>query len=350
MSIANTLRTAALVLLAGLCVPAASVAGGDDDEDAKKGVHAVRADEEIVVYGDLFARWDGTRWFIATEVHLPLGTFWRADQNYVMRVQAYQIRTILACGKDWKLSGRKYEVSCAIEDIGLQAVVNESPKYKHAQAILNEMDAKLTSARVQLQVRDNGRVTNIDIEDMPKPRNRRERDIQESIRQVLTRIVVGFDMKLRKSNFLSTGQWVENRSALLSIPSSTLSPASGLVVHQLNGYKGHIVVQTKGEGQIMEISGSQQDQEINYTAKLNGVAIYDDDEGYMTERVWSMSAQRTASTYQEYGMTGGGYAHAGMLRMLGEEEKVDVGPTREVRTPKAGRKPDLPTWEPVLPE
>ena len=29
--------------------------------------------EEIVVVGDPFARWDGTRWYVATELVTPLG-------------------------------------------------------------------------------------------------------------------------------------------------------------------------------------------------------------------------------------------------------------------------------------
>lgn len=338
-----------LPVLACLLSTGPAVAGGDGDDgdDSKKGVHGVRGDEEVTVYGDLFARWEGTRWFIATEVQLPIGTWFYADQNYQMRVQGYQVRSVLACDKDWKLSGRKYEVSCRIEDLGLQAVCGEAPDFPHVSAILDEMDAKLTGARVQLQVKDNGRVVNIDLEDVPPPRNRRERRVNEAIRQVLTRLVVGFDMKLRKSNFLSTGQWVETKSALLSMPSSTLTPASGLVVHQLNGYKGHVVVQTKGEGQIMEVDGGG--NEINYAVELNGVAIYDEEEGFMTERVWSMKAERTASTYMEWGMTRGIYTHSGLLRMLGEKERVDVGPTREVRTASAGRLPALPMWEPVRP-
>ena len=48
-----------------------------------------------------------------------------------------------------------------------------------------------------------------------------------------------------------------------------------------------------------------------------------------------------------FGMTQGVYTHAGMLRMLGDKERANVGPTREVRTPSAGRSPQLPLWEPV---
>jgi hypothetical protein len=332
-----SLRTAvALILLAASPASATDPASGE----RPRGVHEVRADDELIVYGDLFARWSDTRWFIETEVRLPTWMFWAANLNYEMRVVAFQIRAVLACEKEWKLSRRRYEVACRMEDIAIQAAIMED-KFKHAQAILDEMVGKLKGAAVQLQVLDNGRVSNIDLEGLPPPRNRRENQIAEALRVILSRLVVGFDMKLRKSNFLETGQWVENRSALLSMPSVSLSPASGLVVHQLNGFDGHILVQTKGEGQILGDDGS------NYAVEINGVSIYDEDQGFMTERVWSLVGRRTAESFFAYGTALADYAHAGRLRMLGDTEKVDVGPTREVRFPNMKGKEDLALWTPI---
>ena len=56
--------------------------------------------ETILVISDPFARWDGTRWFIKTEVGLPISMTFYADQNYEFFSNAFQIRTILACDKD----------------------------------------------------------------------------------------------------------------------------------------------------------------------------------------------------------------------------------------------------------
>lgn len=354
------------VVMAGLLAAPAAWAGDgadpapfdDVEDDTPKGPHSVRSDDEVTVYGDLFARWDDTRWFIATEVQLPgtayqvsgsdvssargMAWFW-SNTNREMRVPAYQLRAVLACAKDWKLSGRKYEVSCTIEDFGLQAVVFED-NYDYAQAILDEYDRKFTGARIQMQVKDNGRVTNIDLEGVPDARNERERRIQESQRQLLSRMVVGYDMKLRKSNYLASGQWVETRSALLSMPSSTLTPASGLIVHQLNGYRGHVIVQTKGEGQIQDDAG------VSYKAEITGVSVYDDDEGYMTERVWALRATPTAGGGSLFDTANGpSYMHSGVLRLLGDVEVADVGPTREVALPANAASRGLPVWTPVEP-
>lgn len=312
----------------------------------KGGAHRVKADEEIVVYSDLFARWKDTRWFVETEVRLPTWMFWAADENLEVRVPAFQVRTVLACEKYARIGRRRIEVFCHLEDVGLQAVTMEARPHV-SQPILDEMREKLSGAALKLQVRDNGRVTNIGLRDTPEQRNRRERQINEAMRMILSRLVVGFDMKLRRANFLRTGQWVENRTALLSMPSTTLSPASGLIVHQLNGFEGHVVVQTKGEGQIMD------DQGVTYKVDLNGVSIYDQDEGYMTERVWSLVGIRTADSYMTYGTMMGDYGHFGRLRMLGDDEQVDVGPTQEVRMQGRVRRRDkkhveqLPLWVPL---
>ena len=39
------------------------------------------AAEEIIVYGDHFARWDHTRWLVQTELWMPLGISFAADRN-----------------------------------------------------------------------------------------------------------------------------------------------------------------------------------------------------------------------------------------------------------------------------
>lgn len=330
-----------LLLAAVLFAPLSASAG----DPSKEGVHQVRADEEIIVYSDLFARWKDTRWLVETEVRLPTWMFWAANENAEVRVRAFQVRTVLACEQDARLGRRRIEVYCHLEGVGLQAATIESDP-ELTQGILDEMKGKLTGAALKLQVRDNGRVTNIALRNTPELRNRRERQIHEALRMILSRLVVGFDMKLRKGNFLSTGQWVENRTALLSMPSITLTPASGLVVHQLNGFEGHTVVQTKGEGIIMDDAG------VTYKVDLNGVSIYDQDEGFMTERVWSLVGIRTADSYMTYGTMMGDYGHFGRLRMLGPDQEVDVGPTREVRLGQSRKRDlkkmkDAPMWIPL---
>ena len=57
--------------------------------------------EEIIVYGDLFARWDKTRWFIATELGVPGSLTLQKSANNEFNADSLQIRTVVQCDKQW---------------------------------------------------------------------------------------------------------------------------------------------------------------------------------------------------------------------------------------------------------
>ena len=70
----------------------------------------------------------------------------------------------------------------------------------------------------------------------------------------------------------------------------------------------------------------------------------------MTERVWALSASPTASTGDTFDTANGpAYSHSGVLRLLGDVEVADVGPTRQVVLPGAKSGSGLPVWTPVRP-
>ena len=298
-------------------------------------------DDEVVVWGDLFARWDNTRWLIKTEMGLPYGLVLQRDENTEFPTNELQVHTILACNKDWKLSRRKYEVGCSFEDFAIQANIARRRVREidvdDAQAVLNEIDSKLQGASVTLQVADDGRVLNIGLDGLPR-QNRRQSLIQETLRQIVSRLVTGYNLKLQKFNQLHEGKWVEYNSNLMSIPlpnGVSGSMGSNILQHYLNRYRGHVVVQSIGKGTTV-VEG------ITISTDLIGVSIFDDRQGFMTERVWALEGTPTASSFFE----SRSYFHAGRLTMLGTEDRPDVGPTRIVN----GRSQTydfLPVWEPI---
>ena len=247
--------------------------------------------EEVVVYGDLFARWDGTRWFIETETVLPYTLSLNADENRSVRTQGYQLRAVLACEKDWKLGKLKFEVTCTIESLGMQSAHTYRSQDKRAlenhELILKEIDQKLTGASVQLQVLSDGRVDNIDLEGLPQG-NRRINRMQETLRTVLGRLMSGFHLKLRKHNQLHEGKWVEFNSTLLSMPGPQgMTPShTSHLVHYLNRFEGQTLVQTIGKGMVSvpALSDTMGDRAASnskvYQTDLIGVSIFDYDEGY----------------------------------------------------------------------
>lgn len=421
--------------------------------------------EEVTVYGDLFARWDNTRWFITTEVALPYALTLHREENLGFRTKMFQIRSVLSCSKEWRLNRRHYEVDCEIEDIGLRATswdrwrsyqfqnkkkaykgidgdamleeldveipstagrvaadyeelvplrnpmpyygaklrdlgvmdvecevtldVNlngkvakayvtacpapfqeatterlESWKFKaleenvrttltipfavKVKKILDEADKLLTGKQLQIQVSDDGQVQNVDIEGL-EAHDRRTTRINETLRVLLARMMAGFDMKLRKWNNLSEGQWVEYNPELMAMPTPDFvaSRGSSILIHQLNKYRGERVVQSVGRGTISFGDGAG---ENFFSTRFNGVSIYDGDEGYMTERVWSLFGTPTASSAMADGSAGAPYWHAGRIRILGDGEQVDVGPTEEVAmpgAPEAYLETGLKEWVPM---
>lgn len=294
------------------------------------------ADDVIVVYDDLFARWDGTRWLVKTEVVLPFALRMMAENNAEFDTNAYQVRTVIACDKDWKLSNKRWEVTCKIEDFAMRAAVQTRQSEgkiadpSRVDDVLSQIDDKLTGAGLQLQVRDDGRVVNFDLEGVSKARDR-DLTMAGTLSQVMRRVIVGFDMRLRKWDMLSEGEWVEYSSQLMTLPTldNTASQGNSAVIHRLRKIDGHLTVESRGRGLLAIPFG---DQPATYDARLASVSVYSYDDGFMTERVWAMYAKSTAQSYlAETGTSQ--YWHAGRIRQLDPADKPDLGPTGRIAFP-----------------
>ena len=327
--------------------------------------------EEVIVYADDFARWDGTRWHVQTEVVIPMGITLARDANEGFQSYAMQIRSVLACDKEHRLSKRKWEIGCQIEDIGL--LVTSLRQWRRdrdrarVQSVIDEIDAKLTGLRIQLQVDDHGGVTNIDLEGL-ETRTQRERTVEESLRQVVSRMVAGFHLRI-PDHAQRSGGWVEYSSNLMQIPSITGSRGSVMVQHTVTRQEGLQIVQTVGKGGTTidlpiidhdyvwqsgpngEDAGSPQilglvrtegsSVEATWAMQAVGVAVFERETGIMSERVWLVTGLPTASAGQ--GTQLPPYRNAGRLTQLGEADRPAVGPTRQVAPP--GRPIDgLPGW------
>lgn len=316
--------------------------------------YAEDSTEEIIVWGDLFARWDDTRWMITTELGLPVPLTLTKDEVDEFQASLLQIRAIFNCSKEWKLSRKKFEVNCEIEDFGMKAAMDhrrlKPSRIAKAQGVLDEIDAKLTGAAVQLQVAADGRVLNVDLEGLPR-QNRRQSAAQETLRVVLGRLIAGYNLKMQRFNQLHEGKWIEYNSSLMSLPVEGRALGSNMLVHYLNRYKGHVLVQSIGKGstqltyeraQVPGQRGGVSQQVMTYDLDLIGVSIFDDQEGFMTERVWAVNGKTTGSTYFQDRY----YFHAGRVTLLGAKDRPSCGPSTVVNGPKQSH-PDLDKWVPI---
>ena len=347
-----------------------------------------RISEEVLVFGDPFAQWDETRWFVELEQAIPRGVLLRSDTNSAFYSHAIQTRAVIACSKEYKLGKGAYEVDCVFEDVGLIATGKHQrvrPEYvERMNGVLAEIDAKLTGARLQLQVGDRGTVRNVDIEGLPED-NRDQARLNEGLRQMLSGMVAGFHLKLDKEH-LAAKQWVERDSRLMGLPSSRATGGSSRLEHTVTKHDGNYLVQSVGRGTISvpytpwegfsssandgptalggsgggskgisgpsargatsesapEIGDPKQEvnesevQDVLYSAQFSGVAVYEPKEGVMIERVWMMNASPN-------GVQTVAVWHAGRLRILGEDEKADVGPSELVAAPGQSTE-NRPAW------
>lgn len=312
-----------------------------------------RRPEEVIIYGDRFARWDHTRWYAEEQLGFPTPFLLFGRVNTEARFTHLQVRAVFLCDKTWRRGSKQFEVMCDIEAVAIQGLLFDSA-HTEAGEILRELDEDLSDAKVRLYVTDSGKIENVDFEGFPAT-DRRQEIRRENIRQIIVRLMASFHLKLPEPSLLQDGQWVEYDSELFLLPTSLvmisgsrpiygeppvqprLAGMSGSqLLHQLDTYKGMLVVQSVGEGVLSDTvvvgkcaSGicTLVEEESYYAAKLNGVALYDPKTGIMTERVFAVHGGATASSSTAEAMVGGSYFHTGRIRQLDERAVVDVGPT-----------------------
>jgi hypothetical protein len=320
-----------------------------------------RTPEEITIYGDDFARWDHTRWLVAAELILPLGVGFAAEEDEAFVSYAFQVRAIVACEKDGRETKNVWEVSCTVEDVGLLVSAYRRAERERdrelVQRVLDQIDAKLTGMDVQMQVDRNGGITDVDLEGVTTD-NERDRGIQESLRQVMGRVMAGFHLRI-PDHAQRDGQWIETHSELMDLPSLTASRGSTMLVHVVSPYAGarlvqtigqgttavHMIVQDKGgqagspfeqvsnaDAALLSVSGAETELEMMYDMSATGVAMFDQETGIMTERVWAVHGIPTASGDV---FSGPPYRNVGRLALLGQADRPDVGPSKQVAPPGA---------------
>lgn len=292
--------------------------------------------EEVIVWADPFLRWN-KRWYVETEVMFPLPFRLMGYLNNEVWVGAVQVRAVLACRNDGG-SKRLIEAFCEIEDIAMVGLSNRRAITDARSAVLTEIDAALTGVEVQLQAKKQGTVPNVDIEGLTT-RNNRSRQRQESLRQLMMRAIVPFHLKLPRT-IRSGAKWFDHDSRMMSVPTLTQASSGGTTVaHYMNNYEGTLLVQSKGAatvrlpGETVGVAGEIGTTQfvergaMLFDLELDSVSIFDPDSGIMNERVWSVRGQTTASSVNTQPI---GYHHVGALRMLGDDDRPDVGDTKLV--------------------
>jgi hypothetical protein len=303
-------------------------------------------DAEIRIY-DADARWAGTEWFIETEVVLPWVTILSGGDNQSFRTSQYQLRTHLRCDRLKRVRRRRRHVDCVIAEIGLQVVAVKDDSESTVAAVLEDVDMALTGASLQLHAHADGRIVGLALHRLGEGLST-DRHFPETLRMLMSRVVVGFTMKLPENHDLNDGIWVEFNSDLMSMPTEdATSRGTNEVAHQMTTHASHAVVESTGRGmtQVGDFFGQNTMPEMTFQMSYAGVAIYDRDLGYMNERVWRLVGTPAilSARYDEGRVIG--YAHTGRLLELRDDGVHDVGPTRQIAEPDT-KSPTLAPYTP----
>jgi len=268
--------------------------------------------------------WDLTqpqRYYLETEVRLPYLMWWAKRFNEQARVNAFQLRLLADCepGAEGR---RRVEVLCTIDDIGIKAS-GVQQEQGLLQPILEEIDDRLTGAVVQLEVRDDGRLMNIDLEKLDR-RNRRVGRMNENLRLVVTRAFAGLDLPMPRRP--DDPQWVQHDSWILRAPAAQGSVGSAELIHQWGDEHGqrHQII---SGGRAIIVPALSMNQ---YDARMTSEAWFDAELGLLTDRTWTMVGRPTPSSALAEGTAGYPYLQVGRLMALPGDQTHPVGTTEEL--------------------
>lgn len=309
-----------LTLALSWWVPSASAAGSAADAAPEPAAEATGP-----------VTWDWSqprRYLLESQVHLPLFMWFVTPFNHQARVTAFDLRMVADCAPGEPLGKRRYEVRCTVEDLALSAA-GMAQEQGLLQPILDELDGTLTGSVVQLQVRADGRLSNIDLEEVDRL-NRRVGRMNENLRLVVSRAFAGFDLPLPVGEEKA---WPQYDLWLMRAPAADGSTGASEVVHGVvRREAGLLWLQSEGRGTIFPGEG-----ENKYDARIAGAAVFDARGGRLVERTWSVAGTPTASSSIALGTEGYPYLQQGRIQLLSEGQTWDVGESRELTPAEAAQ-------------
>jgi hypothetical protein len=276
--------------------------------------------------------WDWSRsqrFYLESQVRLPMFMWFATPFNHQARATAFEIRVVTTCGPGTPLARGSFEVLCTLDDVGLVAS-GMSQEEGLLAPIVQELDDILTDASVQLVFRPNGRLANIDLEDVSR-RNHRVGVINENLRLVVTRAFAGLDLLLPET--VESGPWPQYGAWLMQAPSPFGSSGNSEIVHTIvESDASGLAIVSGGRGLISPGEGLNQ-----YDTRMTGRAVFDPRTGRLLDRSWTVVGAPTASSYISFGAAGYPYLQQGRVVALSGDETWDVGKSAELPAGEAAQ-------------
>ncbi len=267
---------------------------------------------------------------LGVDVQLPRFLWFVADFNEQARATAFQVHAVMDCLPE-RISRKRLEVACTIDDISLAAAPMPS-EVGELEPVLTEMDRKLTGATLVLEVREDGRITNLALRQaqVRDQRNRRIRQMDENLRLILARLVAGLDLEQPRKGLQDGATWAQRQTLLTQAPSTLGTLGATELIHQVQRVEdGRIEVVSAGEAVIAPANAFTDAPADLFDTELAARAWLTP-EGRLRSRTWGVVGRPTPSSALADGTAGLPYTQRGVLRALEPGETPELAPTREI--------------------
>jgi hypothetical protein len=272
------------------------------------------------------------RWVIESEVMLTHHLWLYADRNRDVRARGVGLQLVLDCTGQAP-GARVGHLACTIDDASATGVTYPSERGR-MQKVLEEMDAKLTGASLDLVMRPDGRLRTIRLVTtrLQLSQNQRTRSTDEALRTLVVRAVSAFDVDIPDAGF-EEGGWPQYESTLLTLPTLQGTAGGGELVHRASRWEGdRVLVATQGQAMLIEGSLLDEATPMFLDTRITGYTVFDLAAGRVAEARWETLGEPTASA----GPTQRAYAARVSVRALTLDEEVRLAPTQEVVDPWMG--------------
>lgn len=274
-----------------------------------------------------------TRRFVSrVEMELPEPVMFNAEVNQDAFLSALNLAVVMACTPEANLKKRGWEIRCVLEDVAIagRPIPNSVGRI---QPIAQEWSDKLKNGGELLIIHGrDGTIRQVALEGVDK-RLRRMQNIQEIMRQVLTRAVAPLDLQLpKKGDTRGSDSW-QQRNAL---PMHYLSPVGTMggmkVEHKISTQDGDtLVVHQSGSGTVGGAQMGANDQPRNlFAVNMTGTSTFDRAAGHFTDVQYLVRGLPTASGTRGEGGGDVEYRQATKFRLLDGDEKPTLFEPAEI--------------------
>lgn len=269
------------------------------------------------------AQWDlepGTqhRWHVQTEMNVPGHVWVFADKNLDVRAHNLGMQAVVDCTVGERRR-RAVDVACVLTDVSLSGATYAYERGT-LQPVLEEMDAKLTGAPLELVFGTDGRIRHVDIEpnELVGFSNRRLRFMDQWMRSFVMRAVAPLDLSIPDDG-MPAGGWPHEQALLVSLPQLTGTPGRVKMTHHAERYDAERALVRSGGRGVLRSGGMTLDM------TLDGHTVFDLEAGRVSEAAWTVHGRPSPSS----GILVRDYKITHYLQALGSDDSVTLPPTIE---------------------